>query len=142
MPTQTYTNCTACCLATTGPCCGCSSVPLRYSVPVAGVTNGTCSNCSVYNATHTLTEGVSCIWTSPSLAAACAGTEDAFVDMQCVGDNMILVFNTRNGGDVSGIAEYRKALADWSCLGANTLSLFSNTGDCATWPANLTATPV
>ena len=136
-----------------GPCCTCSSIPIRYTVPVAGVTDGICTDCELWNATHTIILGsyppvpAECEWQKHTIGQVCAESDNANIVMHCRAEpdpnKMSLVFQTRNesGRAHLTLAIYRKPLASWSCLGVNTLNLEDINPYCENWPATVTVTP-
>lgn len=124
-----------CCCVSGPTCCGCSSNPNTWQVIVSGVTNGTCSICNNYNKAWSIPLQVStdpCIWQDDN-GGGC--DPESFTKLTCDPTDFVLSFDTDT-------AIYKRSRATWSCLGSNVMTLFSNNGSCATWPATVTVTPV
>lgn len=135
-----------------GECCGCEASPYEWSLSVGGVANQTAvppigTACPCHNGTWTLgltarnsVTGV-CTWASdpgPCVNAPAAGMWQLSCDPGA-GTATLSTQHTPGGG---GQATYTASLAGWDCLGPNTLSLFSNSGHCQSWPATVTITPI
>lgn len=139
----------SCCCSVQQACCGCTSYPIRYRMPIAGITNGTCLRCDeqdLLNRTWELAWDPLCQWTNGGVGPCTPlpGSDPIFLRLRCPGDGfMWLEFRIEEVvfGFVS-IARYRKAITDWLCLGENNVDLVDNTGHCATWPSTLTLTPI
>lgn len=125
--------------------CGlCSSTPVRWKVTVAGITNGTCSQCSGYNGTFTLHHvgGSACQWKSTE-TVLCPSSGTSAVERFALSYSAILVswVVVIQGAGVS-LAEYRLASASFNCMGSNTLTRVGATsGNCATYPTTVLVQP-
>lgn len=138
---------TCCCGG--GGCCGCISYPKMYETTVEGVTAGTCSDCETVegaiNNTHPLQINyfAACAWGVQWSTGPCGGVTDVLqVDLTCDATDFILTFRSAVGSPPAIYATYKLARSSWVCLGSNVMSLLSNDGSCATWPATLTVLPV
>lgn len=138
----------------TSECCGCAAMPANWSLVVAGVTNNTCSECNSYNGTFTLAFfgtdnsgfGVECIWHAGAINVCNPGGPENYIwHLQCYREfgyfELSPVMLGSPGSTQAPV--YRKSIASWNCLGANTLTLVTyDDTNCANWPATLTVTPV
>lgn len=129
-------------------CCDCPVAPAEWNMTVAGITNGVCpGGCENANGTFKLAYvgvvGGECRWEAVINDFNCFGAAglDGKWRLTCTG-----VFGTGYWhlllmpalGDAS---IWRKARADWNCLGANTLDLVTDEPECANEPATITITP-
>ncbi len=117
-------------IATTTDCPQCNPAPRQWVVSVAGVTNGSCSDCARLNGTLLFTHATGCYWPSNTVYP-CGITDPCFLEYQPA--------NTR--WELFVGATYARAAADWNCLGSNVMSLVTPTG-CNNWPATLTVEPL
>jgi hypothetical protein len=127
------------------PICGCASIPLAYSLPLSGITGGAgCSGteCTDLNNTWNLVFVVEggqcgpCEWCKLT-GVVCQGVEWE-IHLGCSASKFRLSFSTLG---IPAGPLYTKAVADWSCLGQNTLTLETAAVDCSSWPASVTVTP-
>jgi hypothetical protein len=128
-----------------GACCGCDAVPMQYTLNAAGIVNGACATCGNLNGLFTLTlDEMTCVWSAPNADLCNEIAPLPAWHLECDGSFMYLY----PGGSfaatpIGAQCRYKKALADWDCLGANTLAKdFDATLECDGWPANITVTPV
>ncbi len=113
--------------------CGCSEMPNKWSVSVAGVTTLSCfsGDCSWFNGTHILTHISSGVWSEPA-AVSCDSIGIVAVTLTC-GDPYTLNF---------GDAIYQLAQASWACMGSNVMNKVGLSSACSNWPATVTVVPV
>lgn len=132
---------TCCVGACQSTCCGCLSTPAAYAVSVSGVANSQCTNCTIYNTSHTIHTVVGfCEWRLFGLGFLCDGDiNQAEVGMVCQAGTMLLEFLCNSDPPA---AQYAKPLSSWTCLGSNVMTLASNRPFCTSWPASVTVIPV
>lgn len=119
----------------TCPCCGCTVLPCRWMLTLAGIGNGTCADCVHLNNTFTLTKEATCNWTSPTGGTLCGFP--AHINLSCRGSYWALTVDA-NGT----LAEYRLPVSEWNCTGPNTLVREFGHDVCSNWPATVTVTPI
>ncbi len=131
-----------------GEACGiCEQTPRYWKFTIAGVTDGTCTDCNeVMNGSFTVGWNGGCAFLATAFAGAgCfgggeqwrfaynpVGTGGGFTD-----DTWSL--STTDGATV--IILYELAGASFNCLSANALAKISSSGECTNWPATVTLTP-
>lgn len=127
------------------PCCGvecseCDGPAARtWEITVAGVTNGTCSNCGDYNGTFQLNHNPlgGCSWFTVFNSSGCTvfGVSNWLLGI----DSSNAVLNAQ--GDFTTAVEYRLATSSFDCLGSNVMTLISSGSECNNWPSTITIAP-
>lgn len=147
--TTTFPGCTQCC---TVPCIGCSTYPTVYKFTFAGVTNNSCSSCSVvnrqFNMTFTTTPLFgSCGWLEEPAIKPCGGAGTIKADASLFESGTKVICRVRLRDNTNGliqVIDYTKTLSAWNCLSANTMDYDTvNNVDtaCKTFPATITVEP-
>ena len=129
-------------------CCGCDASPFQWSMTVSGVNNASATMCHCHNGTWVLTlieqntlTGV-CTWASEPGACFPNAPSTGMWTLTCDPSSGLVTLGTQNTPNQGGAATYTMPLADWDCLGPNTLSLFFNSPHCSSWPLVITVNPV
>ena len=136
----------ACCGCGTGSgdcdACSCSSYPLQYTLVLSGITDNTCTEpheCAELNSTWTLTKVSGfCHWGVTTGLRLC-GYEPTSIELRCNSVSGYWELDIQSNGSY---AQWRLIIASWSCLGSNTLSLFTSNNSCNNWPSSVTLNPV
>lgn len=115
-------------------------MPDYFCLSVQNVTNGSCTDCAVYNQSWLLTQqgSGSCSYAS-ILYDICSGVAVGQIWLYFSAASIDLVFN--KGPDLT-IAFYSETIASpYDSTIPHTLPLFSNIFECDTWPATLIINP-
>lgn len=142
-------NC-ACCAAVYPPittCAQCPTAPAQWSMTVAGITNGFCTNCARWNGSWTLTNhtitgraGGACYWSTPAEAGAApclfAASNSPRWQLLLTATQAELTVDGGGGGS------WTLAIGSFNCTGTNVLSKVSADTDCNNWPATITIDPI
>lgn len=134
--------------ATGGSITECSQVPggasETFLVAVAGVTNGTCSNGSDWNTTHTLVHltGQGCVWAWNDGGVGTVECEilRVVLEYHTPSSKWQLLFYNWNNFAIGprGVASYTCDPGNFDGNGSSEFSLLSNDGSYANWPSTLT----
>lgn len=110
---------------------------------LAGLTNGTCSDCASLNAAFSLPQlpSIQTQFFGDNLASICGGTLNAYLLRSGTPASWRLYLTVTIGASTHGIAEYANTSvgADWDGS-TMTMDLVSNSIDCDDWPATLDVT--
>lgn len=127
-----------------GDCNSCPAAPNTWRTTVAGVTDGTSTNCTGFNGTHDIpwvldipgTPGGRCNWfLFISVSNVVALKMDPLGPTEF--DNVTVEFSLVPGGVVATYDLTFPANTLCSDRGPHTLSLTSSSSDCDTWPATI-----
>lgn len=130
----------------------CFETPKYWVAEITGVTNDGCSDCAVFNAVHLLNFFNGSRGTSAEITTTCS-----------TGSPFEIAFFVHNPGGFPNpwyielrialasdantrYARYRKDIGGdafgFNCVGANELTLESNSADCQNWPSTITVRPL
>lgn len=138
-------------IPTTGDnCCACDASPITWELTVAGVTNGTCTDCATaYNGTFRLVydpDTGPCLWCCDNgdVIGPCAGPPSPcnVWTLQCSGGVWIATPQLLPAPLTN--AYFYTQRTPWNCLGENILDLVtpgSPDTNC-NWPATVTVRPI
>ncbi len=124
--------------ATDPGCPECEAVPTTWRVTISGTATGSCTGCALFNGTHDLTlTGAfgNCSWVIDLGSTSDCGPASLVFFLEVSGPQLLAKIDN----DV--VATWVPTQV-WECLGENTLAIQSHTGDCQTWPTQVTLTPV
>lgn len=114
------------------------AAPLRWKFTLTTIANGTCTDCANLNREYFLDHLSDCTWIydpGPGELSVC-GNSVADVTLSHLGGGTWSLTITVTGA-TGVIARYIKT-GGWNCLGNNVFTIDTSTGDCASWPFNLT----
>ena len=129
-------------------CAGYDAIAAQWEVVIAGVTNGTCTNCTISNGTWILSDTLS---GTPSLCAF--AISPGFSSPMCgfFGGGTALALTIEVGGfailQTTGVStsnvplRWRIDYASFDPLGPNVLTDFHAGTECQTQPSTVTITP-
>lgn len=121
-------------------CWGCATMPRRWTVTLAGLTGGVCSDCHLINGTYTLTRDSAftgyCCWTAQHPACGGASPRNSLRLVRLPHFTGLLIIT-----DSAWAAQYA-AQEPFDCHGANTLVLDDQSPMCGNYPATLTIEPL
>ena len=125
---NTITNCTLL-----------NPAPAKWTFTLAGVTNGACGNCAVENRVWTLLNIAACVWQeTPALAGPCNPALAPRSSLNVIAGATLLTFRTA----MQGIGATYTGPAATNYFSPIVLTKTANNGNCATWPATITISPV
>ena len=128
--------------ATTTTCSVHSPMPVSWHFTVAGVANGTCSLCSHYNGTFTITQTGGCVWADSATGVCASPPIGSQKSWKLTHDGTLsqwVLDATNQAG--SAIARYTLADASFNYSGDNVMSRSTNSGACGSWPSTITMIP-
>ena len=128
-------------------CLYCVAAPNSWRLVVAGITNGTCSDCNNANGEFTLAffQPVVCGWQVEPAFTFCGLAQHGTWQLTeaSFGAQDVFELSLIKGiADPAVVATYRVNRADWNCLGTNVMPLVSNSNHCNNYPATLTVVPI
>ena len=118
-------------------CTSCPVAPATWTVTLAGITDGTCSDCETWNRQYLMTfnptgGGTACVWTE-TISLGCSVIKAQFSISG--GTANFALFSS--GG---GVAAWELG-SGVNCFAANVLTLSGAIAECSTLPATVTVSP-
>lgn len=122
-------------------CDGCTEIPGCYEFSIAGVQNGSCTNCNNWNRTIKVESLGGCLWVSGFLTAEMCNEDFIAAELGFTGGGdprwELRLRDTPN----HAYAIYRVDGGAWDCLATNIMSLDSSSARCTGWPNEITVEP-
>ena len=134
---DTSVGCCSCSFATVSACSEFDDVAQYWLIESPGVSDDTCSDCSDWNSSHTLTHSSSCTWYKEVKDSCYYPGYPAGITLGIGSTNVDLTYSE----DIDTIALYRISTASFDPLGKNVLTLQSSDGACSGWPSSITIYP-
>lgn len=126
---------------TVGACAVFDPSPQYWRLDAAGIIDGACAGCGVFNGSHLLTHFAACRWNTPSMNF-CGGLIRRWIlDIEPV-PGLVWLRLLGNGVPAQTVL-YATTVAAWNPMGPNVLALDpgSVSGQCGGFPPTLTVVP-